>query len=274
MRWGIYARNEFEGASHFKAGVLSLKGNHQAHIMSVSDYGAGQVEPFDVIAVFGLQGKGPDVLADYTAAGVPVLVIDYGYLKRTNHAHDWRSGHWQISLGGLNKLPSCDIDASRFDALGLTVEDHGGDPQGYTLLCVQTTGDASHGLSQEGLQQWVNEQKAKHSQNGELLIRPHPLQEHLTYGMPVCPAPTLEAALAGARLVITGNSNTGHEALMAGVPVLATIPGAAWAGLSSTTLPSRAARLAHFRRCAWGQWTWAEFRTGAPHRFLMTNVLS
>jgi len=26
--------------------------------------------------------------ADYRAIGVPVFVIDYGYMKRTNHSHD------------------------------------------------------------------------------------------------------------------------------------------------------------------------------------------
>src|SRR3546814_7822193 len=89
--------------------------------------------------------------------GVPGVVVDYGYLKRTNHAHDWKTGHWQVSIGGLNKLPR-NVDSSRFDALGLKVSEKGGDPMGYPLLCVQTTGDASHGMDQDGLQAWFGEQ--------------------------------------------------------------------------------------------------------------------
>src|SRR3546814_17970196 len=70
--------------------------------------------------------------------GVPVVVVDYGYLKRTNHAHDWKTGHWQVSIGGLTKLPR-NVDSSRFDAPGLKVSEKGGDPMGYPLLCVPTT---------------------------------------------------------------------------------------------------------------------------------------
>lgn len=269
MKWGIYARNGFEGAEAFRLGALEAGGG--AELRSVSDYTSGQVESFDAVAVFGLQGKGPDVLRDYRAVGVPVFVIDYGYLKRCNHAYEWRTGHWQVSLNGLNQLPDWECDSSRFDALGIEIADCGGDQNGYVLLCVQTTGDASHGMSEKELQAWANEQRQRWP---GLLIRPHPLQEHLTYGLPVCPAKTLADALTGARLMVTGNSNSGHEALIAGVPVLSTVTGAAWHSLSATELPSFERRLKHFHRCAWGQWTWAEFRTGEMHRCLIANSLS
>lgn len=258
MRWGIYARDGFEGAEAFRIGLL--KTGDAGYLRSVSDF--GQPEDFDAVAVFGLQGKGPQVMAAYKDR--PSVVIDYGYMRRTNHAHDWRTGHWQVSVGGLNQIPD-NVDGSRFNALGLSIAVQGGDPEGYTLLCAQTTGDASHGMDKDGLQAWCDAQAMQYP---GLLIRPHPLESHLTYGLPVCKAKTLADALAGARLVVTGNSNTGHDALMAGVPVVATIPGAAWAGLSGDVLPSHETRLKHFYRCAWGQWTWSEFREGLPQRFL------
>ena len=267
MRWGIYARNGFEGADAFRIGAEK---SGVARILSVSDYMDGQTELFDAVAVFGLQGKGPNVLRDYQAQGIPVFVIDYGYIKRTNHAHDWRTGYWQVSLGGLNKLPQWDCDSSRFDALGIDIAEQGGNPAGYVLLCVQTTGDASHGMDEKGLQQWADEQAQKWP---NLVIRPHPLQEHLTYNLPVCDSKTLEEALKGARLVVTGNSNSGHDALIQGVPVVATVPGAAWDYLSGEVLPSYENRLKHFHRCAWGQWTWAEFKTGQMHKCLIENTL-
>ena len=269
MKWGIYARNCFEGSEAFRLGAL--ESGCFAWLRSVSDYSSGDIEDFDAVVVFGLQGRGPDVLRDYRAIGVPVFVIDYGYMKRTNHAHDWRTGHWQVSLNGLNVLPDWDCDASRFKTLGVEIVERGGKPDGYVLLCVQTTGDASHGMGEKELKAWADAQNQKWP---GLLIRPHPLQDHLTYGLPVCPEKTLEEALAGARLVVTGNSNSGHDALISGVPVVATVPGAAWDYLSSETLPSKEQRLKHFHRCAWGQWTWAEFRTGEMHRCLMQNVLS
>lgn len=269
VKWGIYSRNGFEGAEAFSLGALESGGI--AELRSVSDYISGQVEDFDAVAVFGLQGKGPDVLRDYRAIGVPVFVIDYGYMKRTNHAYEWRTGHWQVSLNGLNNLPDWNCDSSRFDALGVEIAERGGDPEGYVLLCVQTTGDASHGMDENGLQAWADEQNLKWP---GLLIRPHPLQYHLTYGLPVCQAKTLNEALSGARLVVTGNSNSGHDALISGVPVVATVPGAAWNALSGESLPSKAQRINHFHRCAWGQWTWEEFRTGEMHRCLIENALS
>jgi hypothetical protein len=210
------------------------------------------------------------VLRDYRARGVPVFVIDYGYCKRTNHAHDWRTGHWQVSLNGLNRIPLFPCRLDRFEALGITIAERGGDPNGYVLLCVQTTGDASHGMDEAALQHWCDVQRQRWP---GLLIRPHPLQEQLTYGLPVCPAPTLAEALAGARLVVTGNSNTGHDALIAGVPVIATVPGAAWSDLSGERVPSMGRRLDHFRRAAWGQWTWDEFRRGLPQRFVTEHYL-
>jgi hypothetical protein len=271
MRWGVYARDGFEGAAAFRQGLFEL-GNHAAE-RSVSDYtsAASCMEPFDAVAVFGLQWRGMNVLRDYTDRGVPVFVIDYGYVRRTNHAHDWRTGHWQVSLGGLNRIPRFSCNPDRFEALGIEVaKERGGDPNGYVLLCVQTTGDASHGMDEKALQRWCEAQRARWP---ALLIRPHPLQEHLDYGLPVCPAKTLDEALGGARLVVTGNSNTGHDALIAGVPVVDTVPGAAWADLAGEELPSYERRLDHFHRSAYGQWTWQEFRSGLPQRFVIDNLM-
>lgn len=270
MHWGIYAYDGFEGAAAFRGGLLEL--GHTATIRSLWDYNEDCFEDdFDAVATFGLQGKGRRILAEYMEAGIPVAVIDYGYLRRTNYAHDWRTGHWQVSLGGLNILPPFECPSDRFDALGLQITERGGDPKGYALLCVQTPGDASHGMDQDALQHWCEAQAAIWP---DLVIRPHPLQADLSFGLPVCSAKTLAEALAGARLVVTGNSNSGHDALMAGVPVVATVPGAAWSALSGQHLPSIEVRLNHFHRCAYGQWTWSEFRAGLAQRFLIDQLIA
>lgn len=263
MRVGIYATDGFAGSQAFAQGLQSI--GCTGVVRSLSDYGAGCLETdFRAVAIFGLQHKGRRILDEYLAAQIPAVVIDYGYLKRTNHAHDWKTGHWQISVGGLNRLPD-DVDGSRFDALGLTIQERGGNPGGYVLLAVQTPGDATHGMDEVELGRWC---KAMADRWPGLMIRPHPLAADLDYGLPRCPAETLTEAMAGARLVVTGNSNTGNDALMAGVPVVGTVPGAAWESLSGETLPSLTQRRAHFNRCAWGQWTWDEFRAGLPQRFL------
>lgn len=265
MKWGIYARNGFEGASAFRDGILEI--GQQARISSVNDYTSGQIEGFDVVVVFGLQWRGAWVLRDYKTAGIPVVVVDYGYCKRTNHIFDWKSGHWQVSLDGLNNIPMGDFPSDRWDTLGIEIKERGGDPDGYTLVCTQTTGDASHGHDEKGIQQWVNEQFQKWPNP---ILRPHPLQEHLTYGKPTM-AGSLKSALEGASRVVTMNSNTGHEALIAGVQVTATMP-AAYSELTGP-LPSMETRLKYFHRLAYGQWTWDEMRRGIPQTFLMPYLI-
>ncbi len=247
MRWGVYARESVPGAIDLRDGFNEI--GHRAVFRSLSDWGRGCVEKLDAVVVFGLQGKGPQILAEYQAAGVPVVVCDYGYLRRTNNVHDWKTGHWQLSVGGLNRPPSFECPADRFESLGLKVQARGGDPKGYVLLCVQTVGDASHGMGRDELQAWCLAQQAKYP---GLVIRPHPQEEHLDYGIPRCPAASLDEALAGARLVVTANSNTGHEALMAGVPVVGTHP-AAWDEMAGEKIPSVSKRLAYFHRLAYGQ---------------------
>jgi len=79
--------------------------------------------------------------------------------------------------------------------------------------------------------------------------------------------------LAGARLVVTWNSNVGHEALLAGVPVVAHGP-AAYAELAGETLPSVDARREYFHRVAYGQWTLDEMRSGACQRFIVDHLLT
>lgn len=265
MKWGILARNGFEGANAFRDGLLET--GQQAVIQSVNDYTSGPIESHDVVVVFGLQWKGAWVLRDYQAAGIPVVVVDYGYCKRTNHIFDWKSGHWQVSLGGLNNVPVGDFPSDRWDALGIEIKERGGNPDGYTLICTQTTGDASHGCDEQGIQQWVNEQFQKWPKP---ILRPHPLQEHLTYDKPTLPG-SLKNALEDARRVVVMNSNTGHEALIAGVPVTSTMP-AAYSELTGE-LPSMETRLRYFHRLAYGQWTWDEMRQGLPQKFLMDCLL-
>ena len=266
MKCGVYARDAFPGGQAFVDGLLGI--GHNADLRSAPDWGVGCVEPFDAVALYSLQGKGQTIFDEYRAAGVPVFVIDYGYLRRANHAHDWKTGHWQVSLNGLGVIPAFDCPPDRFDALGLEVKAKGGDPKGYTLLCVQTPDDKSHGMSRDQLRVWCHEQAEQYP---DLVIRPHPLFDE-DYGLPRCEAESLDDALAGARLVVTANSNVGHDALLAGVPVIGTLP-APWSDLAGESVPSVAARQAYFNRVAYGQWTWDEMRTGAPQAFLVDQVL-
>lgn len=206
-------------------------------------YTKGQTEAFDLVVVDGLHGKRQDMLDDYRANDVSVIVIDLGYFRDADQ--------YQVSLNGLNRPVQTDCISDRFDRLGLTVTESGGDPKGYVLVAAQRPDDASHGLSAKAYQAWLA------AQDGN--VRPHPLERESDT--------TLADDLAGARLLKTYCSNAGIEALLAGVPAVAEAPErAAWGELSGETLPSIAERKKLFYRLAYSQWALDEIANGDAFR--------
>jgi len=264
MRVGIYA-----GASHPAVTAL-LQGfalcGATAHARN-SAYHRGEIENFDLVVVYGLRA-GCRVRDAYQAAGVAVVVFDWGYLARVNEPSQTSTGHFQFGLGGLNRPPAFACPTDRFDSLGLTIAEQGGDPDGYVLLCGQVPGDAAHGLDAQQIESWARE-AAAHWPN--VRYRPHPRGGIDIAGLESDRSP-LAKALAGARRVVTINSNVGHDALLAGVPVLADGP-AAYAELAGDVLPTVEARREYFARLAYGQWTVAEMASGACPRFLLDHLV-
>lgn len=231
---------------------LALAGHEVVHRSPT--YYRGEVENVDLVVVKGMR-DGAAVVAGY--ASVPALVVDWGYLKRVNSPEEAADGYWQVGAGGLNRIPDADCPSDRFDALGLEVVEQGGDPNGYVLVCGQVPGDAALGQDSSTHRQWLREQLKAYD---DAVYRPHPRGGIAVPGLVGNTRP-LADALAGARLVVTYNSNVGHDALLAGVPVVAHGP-AAYAELSGETLPSLGARKAYFNRVAYGQWTLSEMASG------------
>jgi hypothetical protein len=209
----------------------------------------GEAERFDLVVLSGLHAKHPDILRVYGAQGVPVLVLDAGYMRRD-------LGYWQASLGGLNRAPSFPCESDRFDALGITIKTAGGNPKGYRLIAGQLARDASHGLAADEYETWLHGQKGR--------LRRHPLETVV---------PPLADDLAGAKCVHTYCSTAGLDALIAGVPATADAPErACWGELSGAKLPSIAARRALCNRLAYGQWTLDEMEYGVAPAFIVENV--
>jgi len=264
MRVGIYS-----GAHNVAALALgegfSLTGAEVSH-RNVQYY-RGERERFDLVVTLALR-EGRAVLESYSGA-CPVLVADWGYLARVNQPDESAAGHWQVSLGGLNQVPTFACPSDRFDALGLEIVEQGGDPDGYVLVCGQVPGDAAHGMDAATLKAWLLEQISRYD---DVLYRPHPRGGIDLPGVKTQRGP-LSDALAGARLVVTCNSNVGHDALLAGIPVVAN-GRAAYEELSGETLPSVQARRDYFNRVAYGQWTLAEMRSGVCQRFVLDHLLT
>ena len=210
----------------------------------------GEVMPFDLVVLGSLWANNAAILRAYSARGVPALVIDLGYIRGR--------GHWQVSLGGLNRIVPFACPQDRWDALGVSVAASGGDPNGYTLIAGQRPQDASHGLSVGEYNAWLAKQHGR--------VRLHPREAE--------PERSLAEDLAGAKVVRTLCSTAGLDALIAGVPAIAEMPERAiWGELSGPKLPSMAERLAVFSRIAYGQWTLDEMRSGECAAFVRDHLL-
>ena len=252
MRLGLHS-NECPQALALRDGFEAL--GWRVSWRSAEHYRQGQAEDFDAVAVCGVRGNNRGVLADYTAAGIPALVIEWGYLKRADLGRD---GYWQLGIGGLNWLPPMPCKADRWRALGLKLaKPH----DGVTIIAGQMIGDAAHPFNDAGsMTRWALETAAQ--EGGDVLFRPHPRSAWVApAGMALDTLPLAES-LARAGKVIAWSSNVGNDALLAGCEVRACGP-AIWAGVS------RENRREYFHRLAYAQWTLQEMATGEPIDFVL-----
>jgi len=267
MRVGIYAREDNLEAGAFRAGLLAQ--GHKAVWRSASDYKQGDTEKFDAVVVTGLRAQGAWIRDDYAALGVPVVVIDYGYLRRTSGVATWETGHWQVSVGGLNRPPSFECPGDRFETLGLEIKPRQTLRKGLRPLVLgQHVGDPSHGCTAEEMAAWAQWLCDAHGARW----RPHPDSPGVEVRADRAEG-TLAEVLASANVVYTLCSTGGLEALLAGVPAVATMPDrACWGELSGEKLPTVAARRALCARLAYGQWTLDEMRSGQAAGFVMEHA--
>lgn len=187
----------------------------------------------------------------YRNAGREVLVLERGYL---GDRFAWTSIGWN-GLNGRATFPEyADDGGARFRSMGLSLADmrSGGD---YVLIAGQVPGDAA--LAGRNLQPWY-EQQARNDWGLPVKFRPHPLAHKRGPVRPVAGAAMdrspLPEALRGAARVITFNSNTGVDALVAGVPATCDDAGSMIHGVTDRE------RWAH--ALAWKQWSLAEIRSG------------
>jgi hypothetical protein len=190
------------------------------------------------------------------ARGHSVLVMERGYL---GDRFAWTSLAWN-GLNNRGAVPPAPADGGeRFDRhFGALLQplNPGGE---YALIVGQVPGDMS--LRGRNLHPWYCEQARLAQARGlRPVFRPHPLAARRA---PVLAVPgasrvagDLAAALAGACEVITYNSNTGVDALIAGKPVTAADEGSMIWGHAGAREP-----LLH--RIAWRQWTMDEIADGS-----------
>jgi hypothetical protein len=239
--------------THAHALTLGLE-RHGIHARAIAP---GQASDADVLACWGWRLAAPLV-----GAGKRVLVMEHGYI---GDRKVWTSLGWN-GLNGRATFAHA-RDGARF-------WNHHGDlmrpwsPRGsYALVIGQVDGDSSlHGMP---FQPWAVRTCARAAKEFGLPVkfRPHPVaiefgQNHTTGCEQL--RGTLADALADAAVVITFNSNTAVESVLAGKPTIAFDRGSmAWdVTAHGWTIPQEPDRNTWARELACRQFTIEEIRSG------------
>jgi len=196
--------------------------------------------------------------------GRDVLILERGYI---GDRFSYTSIGWN-GLNGYARFPHyADDGGDRFSRMGVEIEDW--NPHGeYVLLIGQVKGDAS--LRGQNLRHWYAD-TARHARtvyNLPVRFRPHPEELKRGHSTTVAGCETdlgkLRDALMGAAVVVTFNSNTAVESVLAGKPTVCMDAGSmAWTVCAHSLgdAPPRA-REAWAHALAWKQWTLDEIRNG------------
>lgn len=200
-----------------------------------------------------------DIIRRQKDLGRRYLVMERGYI---GDRFSWTSLGYD-GLNGHADFCNQDVSGDRWDKHFAHLMRPWRKRDGYALVMGQVRGDAAlQGVNWVG---WASGTIAQLKALGhDVRFRPHPKDPGQCYG---CPTLTgeLENALAGASLVVTWNSNSGVDAALAGVPVVAMDRRSmAWDiaahGLETAGITPDRTRWAH--RLAWCQWRLSEIQDG------------
>lgn len=193
-----------------------------------------------------------------------VLVMERGYI---GDRFAWTSLGWNGLNGRATFNPKNDPARfnENFSALMKPWKPEGGE---YVLLIGQVPGDAS--LAGRDLKPWYEQAAETAAKEYHLPVRfrPHPLAARRGAILPVKGAPfingTLDSALSKAAVVVTYNSNTAVDAVLAGVPTVTQNAGSMAREVSGHTIGDRVTpdREEWAARLAWCQWSIEELRSG------------
>lgn len=228
----------------------------------------------DVAVVFGIRQNEQAFLESAKRRGVPTLVIDLGYVNRFDENYRAvfeRDRTLQISIGdSVGCIPAIECPPDRRIRLNLTYPGAKNVTDGPVLVMGQWPSDPTHPFSDSAsIMAWVSELQELVGNEIPIKYRPHPrLSKSDEF---------LEKALRSARAVVTWSSNSGHDALLAGIPV-ATQCGP-YASICehvdnlynfarSPWFPSVDDWEKYFNRMAYGQWSFDEFADGSAIKFV------
>jgi hypothetical protein len=225
---------------------------------------ANQWRPCDLLVCWGV--RRPNDMGAQRRHGGDICILERGYL---GDRFQWTSVSFGGGLNGRGEFRGVRSDPERFD-------DHFGSlkrwkrQEGYALIIGQVPGDMSLEPVRGSLDAWCGQVAAALRDKGhDVRFRPHPEAVKRGKGGSIPGVPTLigdlQSALAGASLVVTFNSNTAVDSVIAGVPTVAMDRGSmAWPVTThffetESQTPDRHVWAAEL---AWKQFTMAEMASG------------
>lgn len=258
---------------HQKEHCAAMLSGFRKHGIEATCVPRGTLQSCDVCVLWGF--KPPHFIQAMKATGARLLIMERGYFPD-------RFAYSSLGWDGLNNramFPECADGGERFRTHWPTLLKPWKDGGDYVLVCGQVPGDASvYGVDLDKWARGVVQQLLPTKQG--IVFRPHPLVRR--QGKVNCPdgarlstAETLAQDLARAAACVTYNSNSGVEAVCAGVPTVTMDMGAmAWPVASLSIMdplktPDRS-KWAH--RLAWCQWRLEEIADGTAWEALKTAV--
>lgn len=236
----------------------------------------GDPAPCDVAVIFGLVKKSYEptwakapILEHHSGRGL--LVIESAFVRR--------GAYWSVGFGGINggaDFRSEGMPPDRWQALGIKSKRWHRREDGPVVVCGQLPRDTN--VQDTDHAGWCRRAVAFYEKRGlPVVFRPHPrIEDPEIYGVDPAlfdPNRKLRETLREARVLVTYNSNSGTDAAIAGVPVVACDPGSfAWPvaahGLTAVERLRRPSRRAWLAGLGYSQWSLEEMREGAPWRHL------
>lgn len=227
---------------------------------------ATKYSPCDMMVMWGVRRK--EFITQAKKSGADVCILECGYM---GDRLKWSSVSFGGALNGRAAWRGVRDDPSRFKEHFSELLKPWRSPRRYRALLIgQLSNDMS--VAHADLNAWytaaVNDLTAR---GWDVLFRPHPIalaaKRHGVTSLPGttrCTGP-LNNALAIASIAVTFNSNTGVEAVLAGVPTIACDAGSmahpvAGHRIGEIITPDREKWAS---RLAWCQWTMDEFASGA-----------
>ena len=242
-----------------------------------------EYEPTDIAVVFGVYKRNipvsyarGEIMNNQLAIGNDTLVLETGYVNRG----DGEENHYAAGLNGLNghaDFRNEGMPSDRWDMLEAELQPWK-PPGKNVILCGQVPWDAS--VQDVDMHEWLKRKAKEIAEvcDHPIIYRPHPCARNHPQEVPGCVTTHdfFHNDLANAWCVVTYNSNAAVDAIIEGVPAIATGEGSMARGIALMDVGQIlwAANVGQCDRQQWAndlaytQWTPAEMRAGHTWRHL------